>query len=70
MTPVKAGLFASGTDLVMIIKAPENIPAPLIPAIARLMMSVMELGLAPQMAEPTSKINTAPTKLHLRDNNV
>lgn len=70
MTPVKASLFASGTDLVMIIKAPENIPAPLIPAIARLMMSVMELGLAPQMAEPTSKINTAPTKLHLRDNNV
>ena len=70
MTPVKAGLFASGTDLAMIIKAPQNIPVPPIPAIARPMMSATELGLAPQMAEPTSKINTAPTKHHLRDNNV
>lgn len=70
MIPVKAGLFASETDLAMMINAPEKIPAPPIPAMARPTMRATELGLAPQMAEPTSKINTAPTKVHLTDNNV
>ena len=68
ITAVKAGRFARGTDLAMIINAPENMPAPPMPATARPMMSATELGLAPQMAEPISKTKTAPTKVHLMDN--
>lgn len=70
MIPVNAGLFARGTDLAMMINAPEKMPAPPIPAMARPIMRAIELGLAPQMAEPTSNINTAPIKVHFRDNKV
>lgn len=38
--------------------APENIPADPSPAIARPAMKTDELGAAPQMAEPISKITT------------
>lgn len=65
MIPVKAGLFARGTDLAMMINAPEKIPAPPIPAIARPTMRARELGLAPQIVEPISNTTNAPIKVHL-----
>ena len=70
MIPVNAGLFGRGTDLAMIMSAPEKIPAPPIPAIARPIIRATELGLAPQIAEPISKINTAPTKVHFTGSKV
>lgn len=43
---------------IMMSMAPENIPADPRPAIARPAMKTDELGAAPQMAEPISKIIT------------
>ena len=70
ITPVNAGLFAKGTDFAIMISAPENIPDPPIPAIALPTIRTTELGAAPDMADPTSKIKTAGTKLHLIDSRV
>ncbi|OKO90392.1 hypothetical protein PENSUB_13525 [Penicillium subrubescens] len=66
--PVNAGRFDKGTDLGMIISALKKMPAPPIPATTRPIMWSTELGLAPQMAEPISKIIMAATKVHLIDN--
>lgn len=65
MMPVKAGRFARGTDLAMMINAPEKMPAPPMPAIARPTMRATELGLAPQIAEPTSNVARALINVHL-----
>lgn len=42
----------------MMIIAPEKIPADPRPAMARPMMKTIELGAAPQIADPTSKMKT------------
>lgn len=70
ITPVNAGRFANGTDLAIMMRAPEKIPDPPTPAIARPTIKDIELGLAPQIADPTSNISTAATKVHLIDSNV
>lgn len=46
------------------IKAPAKIPAPPTPAIARPMIKASELGAAPHIAEPTSKMKMAVKKTH------
>lgn len=46
----------------MITVAPFWIPADPIPAIARPTMKAVEVGAAPQTAEPTSKTTTATRK--------
>lgn len=68
--PVKAGRLANGIDLPTMIRAPEKMPAPPIPAIARPTIRTTELGLAPQIADPISKISTAPEKVHLIERRV
>lgn len=47
---------------IMIIIAPEKMPADPTPAIARPKMKTAELGAAPQMVLPTSKIITHDRK--------
>lgn len=49
----------------MITMTPENTPALPAPAIARPMIKAVELGAAPQMAEPTSKVPMAAKKTYL-----
>jgi hypothetical protein len=51
--------------LAMMINAPEKMPAPPMPAIARPTMRATELGLAPQIAEPTSNVARALINVHL-----
>lgn len=57
--PIYVGRDRSGTVTEMIKIAPEKIPAAPIPATARPMIRVVELGATPQINEPTSKINRA-----------
>ena len=65
MSPMYAGRWRNGTDTVMMRIAPLKIPAEPMPAIARPMMSAVELGATPQMREPTSKMNSAERYTHL-----
>lgn len=57
------GRFSRGKIWVRMTEDPENIPAEPIPAMARPMMKAVELGAAPQIAEPTSKTTTAARKI-------
>jgi hypothetical protein len=59
-------LFSSGTDNPIMMKLPANIPADPIPAIALPTMRAVELGEAPQMVDPISKIMMATRYAHLR----
>ena len=43
---------------IMISMVPEKMPADAMPALARPMIKIVELGAAPQMAEPISKMMT------------
>jgi hypothetical protein len=52
---MKIGRFRKGTSGSMIILPPEKMPAAPAPAIARPLMKAVELGAAPQIAEPISK---------------
>lgn len=61
MRPTYMGLFSSGTICVRISDEPEKMPAEPMPATARPIMKAVELGAAPQIAEPTSK-TTTPTR--------
>lgn len=49
----------------MIIRAPEKIPAEPMPATARPIIRAVELGAAPQIADPISKMVMAIKKTHL-----
>ena len=49
----------------MIIIPPEKMPADPKPAMARPIMKAIELGAAPQTADPASKIRIESTKTHL-----
>ena len=46
--------------------APEKSPADPTPAIARPMISAVEVGATPQINEPTSKMKMAVRKTHFR----
>lgn len=65
----KAGRLCNGTMGIMINMQPEKIPAEAAPAIALPTMKMMELGAAPQMAEPISKTTTLAKKT-LKEHNV
>ena len=52
---VKIGRLRRGTSGMMTIIPPEKIPADPIPAMARPIMKVVEVGAAPHMADPASK---------------
>ena len=58
----KIGRLRSGTSGSMTIIPPEKMPAEPRPAIARPMMKVVELGAAPQSADPASKITIESRK--------
>lgn len=58
--PTNTGLLLSGTICVTMIVDPAVMPAAPIPEMARPMMKAVELGAAPQSAEPTSKRMTQP----------
>ena len=53
---VYMGLLRRGTSGSMIMADPEKMPAAPRPAIARPTMKAIELGAAPQTAEPISKM--------------
>lgn len=53
---VKMGRFRRGMSGSMIIMPPAKMPADPRPAMARPIMKAVELGAAPQRADPTSKI--------------
>ena len=63
--PVNRLLFLNGVIFAMMMKQPENIPAPPIPAIARPIINAMEVGAAPQMALPTSNMKIEDRNVHL-----
>ena len=65
MKPPYTDRLWSGTDCATITTAPENIPADPIPAIARPIIKVVEVGAAPQRADPASKMTVADTNTHL-----
>ena len=65
LKPIYKGLFSSGTVCIIKITDPAVIPAEPIPAIARPNMKAVELGAAPQTAEPTSKRKIADKKTSL-----
>jgi hypothetical protein len=56
--PWKAGRRCSGIMGIMISMVPEKIPAEAAPATARPKMKTTDVGAAPQMAEPISKMTT------------
>jgi hypothetical protein len=60
--PWKAGLRCKGIIGIMINMQPEKIPAEAMPAMARPTIKTVELGAAPQMAEPISKTTTLTRK--------
>ena len=62
---VKIGRLRKGTSGSIIIIPPEKIPADPSPAMARPMMKAVELGAAPQMAEPASKMTMEKRKTDL-----
>lgn len=53
--PMYAGRFASGRTWTIIVIAPEKRPVAPIPAIARPIISAVELGAVPHTIEPSSK---------------
>lgn len=61
---VKIGRLRRGTSGSMTIIPPENMPADPKPAMARPIMKAIELGAAPQSADPTSKITIESRKTH------
>lgn len=65
MLPMYNALFSIGVVCIMITTVPPEIPAAPMPATARPKMKAVELGAAPQMAEPTSKRTTAAEKTSL-----
>ena len=62
---VNIGRLRRGMSGSMIIMPPEKMPADPRPAIARPIMKAVELGAAPQRADPTSKITIEIRKTHL-----
>ena len=62
------GLLWRGTRGMIMIMAPANTPADPNPAIARPIIKDMELGAAPQIADPTSKIRSVTRNVHLVEN--
>lgn len=63
--PWYIGRLCKGTVLIMMVIAPVKIPDDPNPAIARPMMSDVDVGAAPQRAEPTSKRKIPERKTHL-----
>jgi hypothetical protein len=61
------GRFSATTVNAIMINVPERIPAQPTPAIARPIISTVEEGAAPQMAEPISKIAIALRYTHLME---
>ena len=59
MMPVYVGRCRSGTAKEMMRIAPVNMPAAPRPAIARPIIKAVDVGAAPQTAEPTSKMSSA-----------
>jgi hypothetical protein len=62
MRPIKRGRLCRGMTWVIMTVAPFWMPADPIPAMARPTINEVELGAAPQTAEPISKITTAAKK--------
>lgn len=56
MAPMYMGRFGSGTATEMMVKAPFIRPAPPRPAMARLMMSMLDDCETPHSSEPSSKM--------------
>lgn len=65
MRPVKAGRFAGSTEKAMMVYAPDAIPAPPAPAMARPTIKVVLFLATPQMREPSSKMKMLIKKLSL-----
>jgi hypothetical protein len=61
------GRFARGTVWTIMIIEPEKMPEEPSPAMARPIMSAVEFGAAPQIADPTSKIRIARRKTILEE---
>jgi hypothetical protein len=61
---VKTGRLRRGTSGSKIIIPPEKMPADPRPAMARPTMKAVELGAAPQSADPASKITIESRKTH------
>ena len=55
MKPVKMGRLWRGTVKAMMINAPAKMPAEPTPAIARPTIRALDVGAAPQIADPSSK---------------
>ena len=64
--PVYTGRWRRGTEWARMINAPEKIPAHPSPAIARPTISAFEVGAAPQIKDPSSKIPIAAKKVHFK----
>ncbi len=67
ISPVYAGRLCRGTEYAMTIKAPENIPAQPMPAIARPTIRALDVGAIPQTSDPSSKIPMALRKTVLME---
>jgi hypothetical protein len=63
--PMKVGLLCSGTTCARMIRAPENMPAAPIPAIARPTISPILDGVTPQTKDPNSNMLIDVMKTYL-----
>src|SRR5271170_6979186 len=66
IAPVNIGLVRRGTEYAMIVNAPAKIPPAPSPATALPIMKDVLLGATPHIREPSSKMETTPTKTHFR----
>ena len=66
ISPVYAGRLAGGAEKAMMVYAPDAIPAPPRPAIARPTIRVVLLLATPQIKLPTSNQKMEIRKTHLR----
>lgn len=62
--PIYMGRFDRGAAYIMRIIAPLKRPPAPRPAIALPQMKAIEVGAAPQSADPTSKTKTRPMNIH------
>lgn len=69
-TPLKIARFDKGTDSAIMMKAPQKMPAPPRPEIARPMIKAIDVGAAPQTALPTSKMTIEDKNTHFVDSKV
>lgn len=63
MRPVNAARLEGRAENAMMVYAPDAIPAPPSPAMARPTMSAVELGATPQIRDPSSKMKMAIKKV-------